>query len=377
MGGYGAPSILELAQMQKWAILNSAITVGGHTQVAALAMVDRTIHNPLPLTLFLSSLLKWTHSFGLSLHVKNEEEWEPPDFSAIRTALKLDDPDLIRRFPISNIVTDGSFTSKKLKPSDVATPVAQLRDSGTGGIGIVWMGSPTDEKWKLQTPRILNITTNDQLGLNAFTLELLAQILAYHISYGVLSDDIPTHSDCEAALFRLTSAKNSLHVPMGHAKYGLFLESLVAMAHLTFRPSGWLRSHPEDRKANSSQYSYGDHGIFLADAAAEGDWNAVKTHMGKQPFIHHTMAIDELLEMLIAPGVPHWRTSANVPVTDDILLLAQQLRVDDYLETRDAYRAKDLRPPKWKGTNTTFPMLLTPIPAKSSFRFRSNAITRI
>jgi len=311
--------------------------------------------------------------------VKSHEEWEPPDFNALRAALKLDDPEYFLRFPVSAVYTDGSYTPRTCTPMDIFSTKQSLNSGGSGGIGIAWMGEDNPSQgWRTQVPRFLHINTNAQKGLNSFACELLGQIISYHLSDPHLDNSVPTKSDCKAALARLLASKNSLHVPLGHAKYGVFLESLIAAAGFIIRSSEWVRSHPENRHDSTATFSYDDHGIFLADAAAAGEWNTVRKHLGNQQFLKKSVDIDDLLEMLISPEVPHWRDSEGTLVTEDLLGLADQYRLHQYTHTRDyVYRAKMGLPPKWSGSNPALAMSATTIPPKYSHSAKRQAIARI
>ena len=376
--GYNFPRISDQAQLQKWATLNRSIAIGGKTRDAALTMVQRATVDPPPFSLYLTSMLQWAKSFDVSLHVKTQEEYLAPDFDTMRRALQLDDPEMLRRFPIQQIVTDGSYTPRDCDFRDIFSSQDSLNSGGKGGIGIVWMGEEQDQKWKRQTPRCLYIETDEQAGLNSFACEILAQIFAYHISFPNVDGSVPAKSDCKAALARLLAAKSSLHVPLGHAKMGVFLESLIAQEEFHSRPSSHIPAHPERRHKNATLYSYDEDGIFIADASASGEWDKVSTHIGSQQYIKQQYHINDLLEMLIAPEIPHWRDAEGTPVTGDLMSLANRARADQYVHDRDyVHRAKQGLPPKWTGMNPALPMLATALPSKSSFKAKHHAVCRI
>jgi hypothetical protein len=86
-------------------------------------------------------------------------------------------------FDPRGIFTDRSHTPENASLQQMVCDNIELRQHGTGGSGIVWLGSP--DSWRLQRPKFLRLTVNRDSrhsNLNAYAYELLAASIALFMS---------------------------------------------------------------------------------------------------------------------------------------------------------------------------------------------------
>jgi hypothetical protein len=118
----------------------------------------------------------------------------------------------------------------------------------------------------------------------------------------------------------------------------------------------WTRSHPERRQTNRQKWSYQDWGIFLADAAASGDWTHFYAIFGIEEMTPRivTFNLIDIIFDLLAPHQCYWAwKDSQLPVIGDLTeFRLHKHTLPLYLITRDAYRAKRGQPPKWVNLNT-------------------------
>jgi hypothetical protein len=65
-----------------------------------------------------------------------------------------------------------------------------------------------------------------------------------------------------------------------------------------------------------SEFGYEEWGSFLADAAAEGDWAAVKKEVPHA--MTHTVYLEDIMDEIIPEGKWHWRDARGWLVHNDI-----------------------------------------------------------
>jgi hypothetical protein len=118
----------------------------------------------------------------------------------------------------------------------------------------------------------------------------------------------------------------------------------------------WTRSHPERRQTNRQKWSYQDWGIFLADAAASGDWTLFYDIFGIEEMTPRIVTFNllDIIFDLLAPHQCYWAwKDSQLPVIGDLTeFRLHKYTLPLYLTTRDADRAKRGQPPKWVSLNT-------------------------
>jgi hypothetical protein len=164
------------------------------------------------------------------------------------------------------------------------------------------------------------------------------------------------YSDCQSAINSVRAIIHSqLKRSLGSAPAGVILAGLPLSPNCHLE---WIRSHPERREPSPGKWSYTDWGIFLDDAATEGDWTPFHSIFGQQALVHRTITVNlqQIIFELISPDQCYWIwASSRLPVIGDLSearLFLHSLPV--YLKTRDEYRAeREGLPPKWTSLNTS------------------------
>ena len=113
-----------------------------------------------------------------------------------------------------------------------------------------------------------------------------------------------------------------------------------------------------------TQWTYNDIGIFLADAAAEGNWAAIEEILGINGYLPEvTTKCDDLLGDILKPGIWHWRHADlphSPPALDELMLHVQYSHLRKYTAKRDEYRAIEEDPPRWADINPALAYAVCP-----------------
>ena len=359
MHGFGLHRLSDRIQLHKWNIFHRVYALGNLHRNAAQKLFQNMIIGTPPSS-YLASLASWLAPMGISPGVRTEiPSPNPPQFIAPLAPL-------ISRFPLHAVFTDGSVTLPHSSLADLfASPYAR-KNSANGASAVVLLSSPAT--WRLHPPLVIRIlaTATEFPGLNAYVMEVLAQCVALSLSAITAVNLI--HSDCQAAINSVSAIIHSqLKRSLGTAPAGVLLASLPLSPNCNVE---WVRSHPERREPSRIKWTYADWGIFLADAAAAGEWEHFHTIFGPQAMEERTLTVDlrQIIYELIPMEQCHWIwDSSKLPVIGDLSearLFLHSLPL--YLKTRDEYRAeREGLPPKWASLNISTIRLL---PVGSSWK---------
>ena len=272
----------------------------------------------------------------------------------------------------SHIFTDGSFTRTHLTPAHLLGDTDTQPNSYDGGAAIVWL--PPKNTWGHRQTKILQLTAPQYTapGLNAYTYETLAMSAALTFS-NVLHSSVPIWTDCQAVQTRTKEALSHRRRALGTKPQGIFYECLATTA-LKQRPIQWTRSHPERRTQDQSNWTYTDHGIYIADAAASGDWKTLDKVLGASNYSVVTTDATHILEEFFTTGQWHWRRYDTHLLTDlgpmlgDVTDLHHQWDLHQYTLRRDSmYAAQTHRDPQyWTRIETRLRHKLHPLRAHNS-----------
>jgi hypothetical protein len=177
---------------------------------------------------------------------------------------------LLQTFPLHAVFTDGSVTHQGNCISDLLISPYERKNTASGASAIVLLGSP--DNWKACPPIIVRVLASaaEFPGLNLYEMEVLAQRIALMLNPFIDIQRLYS-SDCQSAIINSVRAiiHSQLKRSLGSAPAGVILAGLPPSPNCHLE---WIRSHPERREPSPGKWSYTDWGIFLADAAAEGDW---------------------------------------------------------------------------------------------------------
>jgi hypothetical protein len=149
--GLNLPCFSELAQLQKWGSIHRAYNLGGEPRLAATELLERVQNRDLSLqSHFGSSLAEWGQLGGLALHntapiIPEHRTAEQINIQQLQGLLRLG-PDQPAADWVggAKVFTDGSFTTTDLTPYSILDTQWNVRRQGTGGAGMIWLGTPTD-----------------------------------------------------------------------------------------------------------------------------------------------------------------------------------------------------------------------------------------
>jgi hypothetical protein len=173
---------------------------------------------------------------------------------------------------------------------------------------------------------MLTIKVNMDLdSTSAYEPEVLSLLFAHEI---VRDKTCRIWTDCQSAIKALSGGE------LGSLMYTL---------------SGWKRSgtvsfskveaHPEKRK-RSEDWSPEEKGNFLADQVAGGMVEPMFT-ISASGWLSHISAASKIIV----------KKKGGPPLIVDIRRHKSKVDSEIYLEDRDRYRAKDGKPPQWRGAN--------------------------
>ena len=148
----------------------------------------------------------------------------------------------------------------------------------------------------------------------------------------VLHSSVPIWTDCQAVQTRTKEALSHRRRALGTKPQGIFYECLATTA-LKQRPIQWTRSHPERRTQDQSNWTYTDHGIYIADAAASGDWKTLDKVLGASNYSVVTTDATHILEEFFTTGQWHWRRYDTHLLTDLGPMLEETSQISTTSET--------------------------------------------
>jgi hypothetical protein len=172
---------------------------------------------------------------------------------------------------------------------------------------------------------------------SAFSTELLSLTLASEMRRRANRPLLPIWSDCAAAISTLTSGK-----PLSYHKCEQVIEK-----HLPHDNIWKVQAHPERREKIRANWSSEEHGIYKADLVAS-------RHHAK--FERETLSrLDrimdtEIIEVITADNKYTWLNARGAPWISDHADAIAEKELEEYKNSRDEYRRKAGREPKWATT---------------------------
>ena len=255
------------------------------------------------------------------------------------------------------VATDGSYKITPAGSFDIITAERLLRNKGTGAGGIVLIPESP-----LHPTHGVRITSSaPEPGMNAFTWELLSQLIALHLTkHQPVS--IQAFSDCTSAIARTNRALRSYINPLAHTRGGLWASgSHTFYDPLEPRYFQHVKAHPErcpDRTANPS---LADKAIFMADAIA----GQSKQRLGKinLPTTNHSLELNNVMNEIIPLRHWHFRTADEhqTPVLDDLIAHQHAILLHNMTTSRDQSNDEEY----WTSTALSFANTIHPLKDKS------------
>ena len=231
------------------------------------------------------SLIEWADESGLQLAIRTfqtqqEKEEQTRMHDSIEELAKQlclwPDPEMYGEeqelLNVRLFATDGSFSAEPASMHDILTPESDLRDRGKGSGGIVFI--PVD---KSVEPLGVHINSdNPEPGMNAFTWELVTQLVALHMVKH-LPPTVSGYSDCTSAIARTTVATRTTYDTLAHTSAGLWASGIHQFASRTPREFIHVKAHPERDPKRSANPTLLDMAIFMADAVAASPRSNLRT----------------------------------------------------------------------------------------------------
>jgi hypothetical protein len=349
MHGLGITRFSDAIQIHKWNIWHRVSSLG-HIHESAAKNLFRNMVQGLtltpPPTYYLTSLAKWLEPMNI---VPNTRPSMP--FTDICPFLQ-HSANCIRDFPLHAIFTDGSLSSSTNTVKGMLMSNYTTKSTSNGSAAIVLFGDP--DSWRSCPPFVIRICVNaiNFPGINAYVMEVLAQRIA--LSLLPLTNIHRIFSDCQSAVNSVRAVIHSqLKKSLGSAPAGVLLAGLPPAPNCNVE---WTRSHPERRQKNRQKWSYQDWGIFLADAAASGDWAHFYSIFGIEEMTPRIVTFNllDIIFDLLAPHQCYWAWKhSQLPVIGDLTeFRLHKHTLPLYLTTRDADRATRGQPSKWVSLNT-------------------------
>jgi hypothetical protein len=281
-----------------------------------------------------------------------------------RRATEVEDLTELRLF-----ATDGSYKAETKPHADILAAESIIRDLGRGAGGIVFI--PRNER---ATVHGVQITSDaPEPGMNAFTWELLTQVVALHMTQ-YQPYFLPGFSDCTSAITRSNTALRSLINPLAHTRGGLWASAAHVFADCQQpRRFHHIKAHPErypDRKANPTVL---DKAIFRADAVAgyllaqDGPLsnNILPAKLGQHelPTVLHSLKLENIMNEIIPLDQWHFRTADEhmTPILNDLIDYQHRASLATMTDTRDQRNEEQ----RWTSTALSFASKVHPPKDKS------------
>ena len=232
---------------------------------------------------------------------------------------------------LCHIYSDGSWREEAL---DIAGALQQHHDGREATGGLVLLPDRLEEGWKHKV-RLLRVTHGEDIGArSAYTMEFLMATAAAQISRWRDTREA-TFSDCKSVVNMLAHAASS--AIKSSASHSLLLQSAARDYTCGAVRVEWVRSHPEKRKARAN-WSGHDWGIFLADYAAAGKWEALRK-LGFV-FVAQSVTAEDIYASTLSTGQWYWSDKRGLPI--GVPALRDTIRatiMPKYVVDRDGYRS--------------------------------------
>ena len=322
------------------------------------------------------SLIEWADESGLQLAMRtflteqDKEERTRTSDSIEELAKQLclwPDPEMYgdeqELMNVRLFATDGSFSANPDSAEDIIAPEADLRDRGKGSGGIVFI--PED---KNAEPQGVHISSdNPEPGMNAFTWELVTQLVALHMVKH-LPPTISGYSDCTSAIARTTVATRTTYDTLAHTSAGLWASGIHQFASGTPRQFIHVKAHPERDPERSANPTILDRAIFMADAVAASARSNLRTDkkLGKLslPVNKYHLKLENIMNEIIPVNQWHFRLkdTHSTPVLNDLMHHQHKATLLKIVSKRDQHN----REQRWTSTALSFASTVHP-PTDGSF----------
>jgi hypothetical protein len=369
--GIGLPRLSDKAQIMKWETLLRCLAVGGDPCNSVYEFTERlppdttsTVNNLLTISpphkwprqkrYTIRSLVEWFEQSKLnmcyrtqqtqagSVSIQNMAEhlrlWPSEDWAQ-------EDNDNLP--PISLVATDGSFIVTPRGAMDILTSEYDLRCSGKGAAGIIFL-PPGYSELTSPTPTGIRISSDHpEPGMNAFTWELAAQVIALHLSQH-LPNPLVLTSDCTSAITIVNKSIRSHNDTLANERGGVFASAAHQFSHHYHwqRKFTHTKAHPERHEDRRLNPTLEDKAICMADAMA----GKTKATLGdkKYPMIRETLKIEHIFDEIIIAGQWHLRTQDLIPfpVLGDVLPFQHSAQLHMYCSQRDRSNTEN----RWQST---------------------------
>ena len=392
VGGVGLPKFSDKAQLMKWQTFMRCLAVKGAPATSVNEFLARIPQSPLPgnerLTtvagspkwprgkpLTARSTIEWLAESKLSAccRVANADERHVQERNSTSIAdlaedLRLypsdiySDEDNAHLPPIRLLATDGSFTVQPRDTSDILTSETSLRDAGTGAGGIVFL--PPGYNSDSPTPNGIRIVSDKpEPGMNAFTWELVTQLIGLHFTKH-LTSPLVAISDCTSAIARTNRALKTKYNQLANTSGGIFASGAHEFAnHRHPKYFLYTQAHPERFKNRREHPTMRDKAICMADAMA----GRTKAALGafNMPMLRYELKLENLFNEIIPIGQWHIRTAdvQNFPVMGDLLPYQHRVQLANMTAKRDKHHNHDY----WSTTSFSFASKVHPLKNKSHY----------
>jgi hypothetical protein len=212
--------------------------------------------------------------------------------------------------------------------------------------------NPHDEVYSI------HITSNSpEPGMNAFTWELVSQLIALQIMKH--HPEAVGYSDCTSALARTTAALRSTHDNLlGHTRAGIWASGVHTLANPNQRRLfHHITAHPERDPKRTANPTRQDLAIFMADAAAGNTFK----RLGRRelPMFRHELKLENIMNEIIPMNRWHFRgaDTHHTPILNDIIDHQHQAKLDEMLKTRDNANGEQ----RWSSTAIHFTCNIHPL----------------
>jgi hypothetical protein len=384
--GVGLPRFSDKAQVMKWQAMLRCLAVRGDPAQSMDAFLDRlppaatstadylrTLSSPArwpnQKKYTARSIIEWFAESKLSPCVRTEQS------SANSQSIKdiaehqrlwpsdwYDDEDNSNLPPLRLVATDGSFTIVPEGAKDILLAEADLRCTGQGAAGIVFIPPDYSEDTSPPPLGVQIISTTPEPGMNAFTWELTAQVIALHLTKHQSRHLILT-SDCISAISVVNKALRQRNDTQASVRGGLMATAAHEFADPAYprRMFRHTKAHPERDDHRRNNPNIKDKAIYMADAVA----GHTKAAMGgkQYPINRHVLRLDNVFDEIIPAGQWHIRTqnTAPFPVMGDLLPFQHKVQIHNYCQRRDISNNEH----KWSSTALSLAHKLHPLPNRS------------
>jgi hypothetical protein len=262
--------------------------------------------------------------------------------------------------PMQLMATDGSYIITPRDCSDILTSESNIRDTGKGAGGIVFL--PPGFNRDSPSPNGIRITCDrPEPGMNAFTWELVTQLIGLHFSKHIQSPLVAI-SDCTGAIARTNRALKTKYNQLANTRGGTFATGSHEFTH-PHQPQYFLHTpaHPERFTERRENPTMRDKAIFMADAMAGRTKAVLGTH--NLPMIRHELKLQNLFSEIIPVGHWHIRTAdeQNFPIMGDLLPYQQRVQLKKMTTKRDTHHNHHY----WSTTSFSFANKMHPLKNKS------------